>query len=259
MELLKNAQKQLELLLKIEKTIQEQLKASPKEGLMVSRSNRTFQYYSFKNGKRTYIPRKNRDLAKTIAQRDYNKKISGFIKKNIRALQLFTKHYAPQKCERCFQKLPQARRLLVKPFFLDAESYAKQWQAQKYEPNKDFPEGNFFTTREEHVRSKSEVIIANMLNNKGIPYHYEVPVKINSSLTFHPDFFCLNKRTRQEFYWEHCGKMDDPEYSGDLVRRLTLYAQKNIIPGKNLILTMETLKTPLNTKDVERTIETFLK
>ena len=98
-----------------------------------------------------------------------------------------------------------------------------------------------------------------MLNNKGIPYHYEVPVKINSSITFHPDFFCLNKRTRQEFYWEHCGKMDDPEYSGDLVRRLTLYAQKNIIPGKNLILTMETLKTPLNTKDVERTIETFLK
>ena len=53
--------------------------------------------------------------------------------------------------------------------------------------------------------------------------------------------------------------MDDPEYAGDLARRLTLYAQKNIICGKNLILTMETLKNPLNTKDVERTIETFLK
>ena len=114
------------------------------------------------------------------------------------------------------------------------------------------------TTKEEKVRSKSEVIIANMLNTKGIPYHYEFPVKINSSLTIYPDFLCLNKRTRQEFYWEHCGMMDDSGYSRELVKRLALYAQKNIIPGKNLILTMETREQPLNTKDVERVIDALL-
>ena len=124
------------------------------------------------------------------------------------------KHYAPQKCENYFLIMPAARKVLVKPFFLDSITYSKQWQAQKFEPNKDTPLGNYFTTKDEHVRSKSEMIIANMLNTKGIPYHYEVPIKINSNLTFHPDFLCLNKRTRQEFYWEHCGMMDDSVYSG---------------------------------------------
>ena len=258
MQLLEKAQKQLELLNTIEKKLQEQLKDVPKEGLRVSRSNGVFQYYIFKNGKRTYIPKKNKQLAKAIAQRDYNKKVSAYIKKNIQALKTFTKHYFPQKCEKYFQKLPQARKLLVTPVFMDDTTYARQWQAQKFEPKRDPPEGSYFTQKDEHVRSKSEVIIANILNTKGVPYHYEYPVKISSSVTFHPDFFCLNKRTRQEFYWEHCGKMDNPEYSGDLVKRLALYAQKNIICGKNLILTMETLEHPLNTRDVEKVIETFL-
>ena len=258
MELLENAKRQLLLLTRIEQSIQTQQKETPKECLRISKSNGVFQYYTIKNGKRCYIRKKNLKIAQDIAQRDYNKKITAFLKENIQALRLFTKHYSPQKCENYYKELPAARKLLIKPAFLDKETFAKNWQSQKYEPNRDFPEGKFFTTKDEHVRSKSEVIIANLLYNKGIPYHYETPVKISSTLTFHPDFLCLNKRTRQEFYWEHCGKMDDSEYSSNLVKRLAIYAQKNIIPGKNLILTMETLEQPLNTKDIERIIEAYL-
>lgn len=258
MELLEEAKKQLLLLHKIEQSIQSQQKETPDGTLRVSKSNGVFQYYTIKNGKRCYLRKKNLKMAQAIAQRDYNKKITVFLKENIQALKLFTKHYSPQKCENYYKKLPAARKVLIKPTFVDKETYAKQWQAQKFEPNKDFPTSNYFTTKDEHVRSKSEMIIANLLNTKGIPYHYEAPVKINSSLTFHPDFLCLNKRTRKEFYWEHCGMMDNSEYSGNLVKRLAIYAQKNIIPGKNLILTMETLEQPLNTKDIEKVIETLL-
>ena len=258
MELLEKAKKQLVLLTQIEQSIRLQTKKAPKGILRLSKSNGTFQYYSIKNGKRHYIRKKDLTIAQALAQRDYNKKLQTFLKSNIYALKIFTKHYAPQNCTDLFQKLPTARKILVKPAFVDNLTYAKQWQAQKYEPNKDFPQGNFFTTKGEHVRSKSEVIIANILNTHGIPYHYETPVKLNSSYTFHPDFLCLNKRTRQEFYWEHCGKMDDSEYSANLVKRLVIYAQKNIIPGKNLILSMETLEQPLSTKDIENLIKTFL-
>ena len=52
--------------------------------------------------------------------------------------------------------------------------------------------------------------------------------------------------------------MDDSEYSANLVKRLAIYAKKNIIPGKNLILSMETLEQPLSTKDIENLIKTFL-
>ena len=258
MELLEHAKRQLLFLTGIEQSIQSQQKDTPKEKLRVSKSNGVFQYYTIKNGKRCYIRKKNLKTAQAIAQRDYNKKLSLFLKQNIQALKLFTRHYSPQKCENYYKKLPAARKLLIKPAFIDNETYAQQWQAQQYEPSSDLPEGSFQTTKGEHVRSKSEIIIANILNTNGIPYHYEVPFKINSTLTFHPDFLCLNKRTRQEFYWEHCGKMDDTEYSGNLVKRLSIYAQKDIIPGKNLILTMETLEQPLNTKDIERIIAAYL-
>lgn len=258
MELLQLAQNQLILLKNLkEKLLKEQ--ATPLEGILrLSKSNGTFQYYVEYENKRTYIKKKNLQLAKKLAQREYQAKLIPQISKNIKTLENFTSTYSPSNCENCYSKLPLARRLLISPIFLDNTTYAKQWQAQKFEPNKDFPQGNFFTTRDEHVRSKSEVIIANELNTKGIPYHYEAPLKINSTLTFHPDFLCLNKRTRQEFYWEHCGMMDDFVYSGNLVKRLAIYAQKNIIPGKNLIITMETREQPLNTKDVERVIKAFL-
>ena len=258
MELLEKAEKQLVFLRKMELEIQEQLRGAPKESLQVSKSNGVFQYYIFKNGKHSYIRKKNLQLARAIAQKDYNKKMETYIKKNILALKTFMKHYTPQKCENYFLKMPAARRVLIAPFFLDKETYAKQWQARKYDPKKDQPEGNFYTKKDEHVRSKSEVIIADTLGSKRIPYHYEAPLKINSNLTLYPDFLCLNKRTRQEFYWEHCGMMDDFEYSGNLATRLSIYAQKNIILGKNLILTMETRKQQLNTKDIEKVIEALL-
>ena len=258
MKLLEQAVNQLEALKQVDWKIRQQLKDDSGETLRLSKSNGTFQYYLEIKDKRTYIRKKNLQVARALAQRDYNKKLEHFIAKNIAILEQFTKNYAPETYVNCFSKLPAARRVLVKPIFLDDATFTKQWQAQKFEPNKDFPKGNLFTKKEEHVRSKSEVIIANLLNSNGVPYHYEAPVIINNSLTLHPDFFCLNKRTRQEFYWEHCGMMDDSEYSARLVHRLSQLAQKNIIPGKNLILTMETMEHPLNTKDVERVIKVFL-
>ena len=227
MILFENAEKQLEFLKELEQQIQNQLKDAPVEILRLSKSNGQFQYYAETEKKRTYIRKKNILFAKKLAQRDYNKKLIPCIRKNIHMLEQFLKGYSPQGCIKCYSNLPVSRKLLVEPFFMDNQNYSKRWQAQKHEPKKEFPIENYLTTKEEKVRSKSEVIIANTLNSKGIPYHYEALLKINANLTFHPDFLCLNKRTRQEFYWEHCGMM-------------------------------ETREQPLNTKDVERVIGAFL-
>ena len=74
-----------------------------------------------------------------------------------------------------------------------------------------------FSENGERVRSKSEVIIADILKNNGIPYRYEYPVLINRNI--HPDFCCLNVRTRKEYFWEHFGKMDDIEYARQKLER----------------------------------------
>ena len=81
---------------------------------------------------------------------------------------------------------------------------------------------------------------------------------MKNGATFHVDFLCLNPRTRKEFYWEHCGRMDDPEYTTNMTRRISEYSRTGIVLGQNLIITMETEQSPLDVKEVERMINQFL-
>ena len=80
-----------------------------------------------------------------------------------------------------------------------------------------------------------------------------------NTLTVHPDFLCLNLRTRDEFIWEHFGLMDDPAYSTKAVQKLQTYNQNGIHPGQSLIISTESSALPLNTKHIENIIQTYLK
>ena len=250
-------QKQAEFL-NLAKRLQDFMKTAPKEKLRSRKKGSHYQYYLEKNKKRTYIPKKNIETARKIAQRDYYQKLLPGLLKNLKAMQQFSKEYNTTSLEQSYTNLSAARKQLVEPIFIDNETYASQWQTKNYERKKDIPDGSYMTQKDEAVRSKSEIIIANILNSKKIPYHYEYPVQLHNGNIIHPDFFCLNKRTRQEFYWEHCGKMDDPIYTTSMTQRITDYSKTGIIPGKNLILTFETAKNPLETKVIERLIEGFL-
>jgi hypothetical protein len=152
---------------------------------------------------------------------------------------------------------------------MDDESYAVAWLKVEYR-HKKIPEEapQLFTDNNEQVRSKSEVIIANALKAAGVPYRYEFPLLVDRKAVdfydkdicqLHPDFYCLNLRTRQEFAWEHFGMMDDPEYAARATEKLELYAENGFFPGKNLIITMETSAKPLSSKLLKSVIKTYLK
>ena len=68
----------------------------------------------------------------------------------------------------------------------------------------------FYTSKGERVRSKSEVIIADVLNREGVPYRYEYPIYIKGIGKIYPDFTVLNIGIRKEMIWDHFGMMDDP-------------------------------------------------
>ena len=59
-------------------------------------------------------------------------------------------------------------------------------------------------------------------------------------------------------YWEHLGMMDDPVYSDRQVEKLNQYMGSGIMPGVNLILTMETRKNPLTPEGIQAAIKTYL-
>lgn len=78
------------------------------------------------------------------------------------------------------------------------------------------------------------------------------------TVAFHPDFTCLNLRTRREFIWEHFGRMDDSEYIAETLGKFETYIANGIFPGETLIFTMENQERPLNPATVEALARKYL-
>lgn len=85
------------------------------------------------------------------------------------------------------------------------------------------------TAREEMVRSKSEVIIADHLANKGIDYRYEQPLTIEG-VTKYPDFTVEDMESGLTYYWEHCGMLHVPTYRRRWEEKLAWYRTHDILP-----------------------------
>jgi len=60
------------------------------------------------------------------------------------------------------------------------------------------------------VRSKSEVIIANLLAAAKVPFRYEIPLFAPDGTFYLPDFTI--EWRGQKFFWEHLGMLDKPDY-----------------------------------------------
>ena len=74
-----------------------------------------------------------------------------------------------------------------------------------------YEEGKIHKTLTDYmVRSKSEVIIANMLFERDIPFRYEKPLYASDGTFYLPDFTVSWQG--EEWYWEHLGRMDQEGY-----------------------------------------------
>jgi ATP-dependent DNA helicase RecQ len=70
------------------------------------------------------------------------------------------------------------------------------------------------------VRSKSEVIIANILHDRDIPFAYEQELVVDGK-TYYPDFtVSWNGKT---FFWEHLGMLEQDQYFSDWKLKEAMY------------------------------------
>lgn len=84
------------------------------------------------------------------------------------------------------------------------------------------------------VRSKSEVIIANMLHERGVSFWYEKPLRAPDGTLYLPDFTILHQG--EEYYWEHLGKMAESAYRAHWEKKESWYEKH--FPGR-LVTTKE--------------------
>ncbi len=258
---LENSEKSLIQLIKIKENSNN---ANLSGKIRVVRKNKTFQFYLItkkydKEG--TYLPRKKDDFAKALLQQEYDKKILEAGKKELHFLRKLTKFYKNSSLDAANNKFTKSKRIFIEPVQLSNSEYAEKWQNVPY-VKKPFYEtsSEFYTSKNERVRSKSELIIANALLQNNVPYRYEFPIELkteNGFITVHPDFYCLNINNRKEFCWEHFGMMNNDEYAASATAKLNAYIQNGWIPGKNLIISMEAAGTPLQTKTLRKLISSY--
>ncbi len=233
------------------------LKSLPDGELLCTRNGKYTKWYMKNGSYPIYIPKTKQNLAKQLA---YKK----FIEMRLQELQIIYKKLS--EAQQMLLEKPQAEELLLtsSPYSKLLQSYIspqneiiEKWLQESYQTNPYHTENLIHQTFAGHkVRSKSEVMIANLLFENQIPYRYESAVVLDLK-TYYPDFTICHPKTGGIFYWEHFGKMDDIQYRSNVYRKLEQYARHDIIPTMNLITTYETEKFPSDSVKFKRIIEEY--
>ena len=252
-------------------------------------------YCHTENGSRFFVSQSDEKQIKQLSTAYYAKKIRSAAvkeKKQIDAcLAILGKDPEASDIGKVEERIPEAIKKNAVLSELTNEGYARKWQkgndiVKKWRSHKKDDYHKYETMGGDYVGSKSEVMIADRLYANGIPYHYEIAftpeVVIDESRpvydefgmvigyetlgfspeaedTLHPDFYVLNKRTRKGIFWEHLGRMDDPEYCRKNFNRFMRILDAGYVIGEDLIVTHEDSRHPLLPQEIERIIEKYFR
>ena len=223
-------------------------------GLRVIRRGEGYQYFMRYHGSKPsgdYIQKKNKKTAQVLAQIEYDRKVI----KNLELWITGLKHlclFPDTPFDHAFDQIVSGKKELIQPHRVSDDVFIHEWKNKDY-PRMDFDEEapEYYTRQGLRVRSKSEVIIADILDDMSIPFLYEKPLQIGSA-TIHPDFTMLNIRERSEVYWEHFGMMDDMDYRNKAFAKIRKY--ESTFRRNSLIWTFETERYPLNLKAIRNMV-----
>ena len=261
------AQQKFEEVNRILKQIDKELEHMPEGHLKIQKRLENVYYYQMiqENGKtqKYYIEKRNAELIKKLACKHYYMKVQTKLKKEWEALKKFLNNYDEKIADDIYDQMPVEKKELIQPLRMTAGEVLRKWENERYEANQNYPENLIYKTDQgEMVRSKSELILANMLNQnrKYLLYKYERPLELmqgDKIQVIYPDFTILNIQTGKITYWEHAGRMDDPKYANQFVYKVNSYMSNGIMPGRDLIFTYETMSNPLNMQNALKLIESL--
>lgn len=104
------------------------------------------------------------------------------------------------------------------------------------------------------VRSKSEMLIINSLENHHLKYEYEHELKLSGFTNiWHPDFWIYEPLSGKIYIWEHSG-MYSQKYELYMENKLNAYKLNGITEGKNLILTKDEKDGSIDMQKIEEII-----
>ena len=227
----------------------------PDGKLVITKYKKYTKWYVSDGKELTYIPKKDKALAKKLALKKFFLIRLENKKQELYAIEQYLNAHDSESHsrEQAYLNRSEIKELLpIKNPNLTEK--LNEWMTESYIKNEFCPEHLIHDTSSGvKVRSKSEVLIEMVLSKYNIPFRYECQLILGEHV-FYPDFTIMHPKTGKIYYWEHNGMMDDQAYSKHAFKKIQHYISYGVMPGEQLITTYENRNHPLSIEVVERIV-----
>lgn len=231
--------------------INKELGKMPEGSLYIRNVKGRVNYCQNVNGEKRGITT-NKELVHILARKKYLRLLKSQLEINIKNLRVLTEKYKSVEPKDIINQLPEYLRNMPIEVYVPYHKRQNVWMNEPFAQSTfNLEEKNQVTARGLWVRSKSEVIIAEKLDEHNIPYRYEQVIQIGSR-SYVPDFTILTKDGIK--YWEHCGLVNDPDYMKKHHWKISVYESAGIVPWKNLIITYDNEVGGIDSRIIESEI-----
>ena len=168
----------------------------------ISHGSPQFFHRETKSGKllKIYYHQKELEQVQQQLQKEYLQELIKKMEANIKSINAFVKNYEENRAWSYFETLSRAKQMSIAPALLPDQMFIEKWQSEPY------------------------------IHKGGLSQAPQNITLAKTSECVHPDFCCLNVRTRQEIFWEHLGMLDDPNYVAKNFMRLRQLALPSAVP-----------------------------
>ncbi len=159
---------------------------------------------------------------------------------------------------KAYESLPESAKKYITPLCVSIDDVGSAWEKDEFFGNSmPFPTDNqLLTDRGELVRSKAEMIIANLLLKLGLHYRYECRFDCGGKALY-PDFTIMHPETGELYYLEYFGMMDNWDYAANALKKMNFYYSTS--QADHFIFLFESERVGINIPAIENLLRrTFL-
>lgn len=232
----------------------------PPGGLTANQKNGRYYYKRLYRGCYEYIGSEATEMVRNLKLRKFLEVSISTIEKNKKLIKALCDGFLSPDPETIVPSLPLAYRPeggenFENPYFVDYRG----WEYSPYVKDERFENLlTFSTVKGDLVRSEPEALIANLLYEKGISYHYREQIETCSTV-FHPTFCVAVKSDSCFRLLEHCGCISSPGCINAFLLKIEKYMKSGFVPFKDVFFTFEDEDGNVDMKDVNLLIETHFR
>ena len=154
-------------------TIEQKLEGALSGKLRISKNEGIPRYYHITQPRDTcgtYLSKEKQNLAEKLAEKDYLNKLKREAEAELHNIDHYIREHSESALEDKYENMNAYRKQLVDPLVIPDNLYVEQWENEPYAVNPYYQEHRIYPTKKgELVRSKSEVFLADMYYELGIP------------------------------------------------------------------------------------------